>query len=118
MKVPDKCPVCGGELHIKTVCCDSCNTQFTNDYQPGRLSVLNDGQVQFVLTFLACEGNIKDMERALGISYPTVKARLQEIQRTLGIEQKEDRKLDILNKIAEGQLTVDEALEMLKETRQ
>jgi hypothetical protein len=116
MKTPTKCPICGGKLHVTSLTCDSCHTTITNAFDTSPFAVLTDTQTDFVLTFLGVEGNIKDMEKALGISYPTVKARLAEIQTALQLnaKSKAETELNILLAIEKGELTADEAVKLLK----
>lgn len=116
MKIPTKCPICNGEMYIETIKCKECGTAVTNKFAMSKFDKLTESQVDFVLTFLGVEGNIKDMEKALGISYPTVKSRLSEIQQALNLNEKSkaERQLDILSQIESGSLSVEEAVKMLK----
>ena len=69
--------------------------------------------------FLKCQGNIKALEKEMSISYPTVKKLLNEVLVTLGYDQvKEDkdslRRREILEKLANKEISFDEANEMLR----
>lgn len=115
IKIPTTCPICGGETYIESVKCNSCHTQITNKFALSKFDKLTENQIEFVLTFLGVEGNIKEMEKALGISYPTVKSRLMEIQQLLGlnVKSKVDKQMEILEKIENKQISVEQALELL-----
>jgi hypothetical protein len=71
---------------------------------------LSGEQTAFVEVFLSCRGNIKEVEKALGISYPTVRSRLDEVLETMGypVKRKED-KADLLEALSRGEITVDDA---------
>jgi hypothetical protein len=112
-----QCPVCNSNLEIVEYHCSSCDTSIKGKFGIGDLSLLTATQQEFAKTFLCCSGNIKEVEKALNISYPTVKNRLAEIINTLcSKEQKvEDVRSDeILNEIENGNLSVEEALSKLK----
>jgi len=76
--------------------------------------------MQFVETFIKCEGKITRMEEELGISYPTVRNRLNEVIRALGYEVPEEelvtpeRRREILERIQKGEVTAEEAVELLR----
>jgi hypothetical protein len=74
---------------------------------------LSDEEIDFALTFLRSRGNIRDVERALGISYPTVRARLESLTKRLGLAAEESpaRVIELLEK---GEVSVDEAVRMIK----
>lgn len=91
----------------------------------GRLSRLNAEQLHFVETFLQCEGTLKRVEKELGISYPTVRARLEDVIRTMGFEVVSDyadqpgriseaERGKILDQLSRGEISSEEALSMLR----
>lgn len=101
--LPTKCPVCGGDLVVTRLHCPSCETTLEGSFAPGgnRLqeafspeqlrsllpfSRLNKDQLYFILTFVRCEGRFNRMEEELGLSYPTLRSRLDEIIRAMGFE--------------------------------
>jgi hypothetical protein len=79
-----RCPVCGDELAVTRLHCGSCNTQIEGRFQLGRFQRLTADQLAFVEVFVKNRGIIKDVEAELGISYPTVRARLDEALRAMG----------------------------------
>ena len=112
------CPVCHKPLHITKLHCPACGTSIEGDFQAERLLALTPEQRSFVLSFLRNRGNIREMEKELGISYPTVRARLDQILAALGLEanpgkEKPARK-EVLEMLAQGEITQEQALEMLK----
>lgn len=76
---PSKCPVCATELRITKLSCPKCHTELSGSFQPCKYCALDEKQQLFMETFLKCKGSIKDVERTLGISYPTVKGLLDEL---------------------------------------
>ena len=112
------CPVCHKPLHITKLHCPACGTSIEGDFQAERLLALTPEQRSFVLSFLRGRGNIREMEKELGISYPTVRARLDQILAALGLEanpgkEKPARK-EVLEMLAQGEITQEQALDMLK----
>ena len=113
------CPVCNSRLDITEYHCPDCNTKISGNFRIGDFSSLNVAQQEFVKTFICCEGSIKKVEKRLKISYPTVKNRLAEIKEILCPTKPKKRNkikdnLEILNKIDQGNLSVEEALEKIK----
>ena len=78
------CPVCHKALHVTRLHCPSCGTTIEGDFQAERLLALTPEQRSFVYSFLRNRGNIREMEKELGISYPTVRARLDQGHRGAG----------------------------------
>jgi hypothetical protein len=78
------CPVCAGELTITRLHCRSCGSALEGEFVPGRFGRLDREQMAVLESFLRSRGNLKEMERELGISYPTVRARVDALVRALG----------------------------------
>ncbi len=78
------CPVCSGELTITRLHCRSCGTALEGEFGAGRFGRLDREQLSLLESFLRSRGNLKEMERELGISYPTVRARVDALVRSLG----------------------------------
>ncbi len=78
------CPVCASELAVTRLHCRSCGTTLEGDFSVGRFGRLNRDQVAILESFLRARGNLRDMERELGISYPTVRSRVEALVRALG----------------------------------
>jgi hypothetical protein len=79
------CPVCTGELEISRLHCASCGTTIEGEFGVGRFGRLSREQMTLLESFLRSRGNLKEMERALGISYPTVRARVESLVQALGL---------------------------------
>jgi hypothetical protein len=77
------CPVCSGELTIARLHCRSCGTALEGEFGVGRFGRLDREQMSLLESFLRSRGNLKEMERELGISYPTVRGRVDALIRSL-----------------------------------
>jgi hypothetical protein len=84
------CPVCQNELSITRLHCRSCGTALEGEFGVGRFGRLSREQLTVLESFLRSRGNLKDMERELGISYPTVRGRLDALVRALGLADAAD----------------------------
>jgi len=78
------CPVCSGELAVTRLHCRSCGTTLEGEFSVGRFGRLTREQLTLLESFLRSRGNLRDMERELGISYPTVRSRVEALVRALG----------------------------------
>ena len=78
------CPVCSGELAVTRLHCRSCGTTLEGEFSVGRFGRLTREQLALLESFLRSRGNLRDMERELGISYPTVRSRVEALVRALG----------------------------------
>lgn len=114
IKVPTICPICGKPTHVAVVKCDNCGTTINNKFGYSALERLDDKQTEFVLAFIECEGSIKDMEKRFDISYPTVKARLADIKKRLGLSEGKSYRMGVIEELEKGEIDVDAALKLIK----
>lgn len=84
------CPVCSGELAVTRLRCGDCGTTIEGEFGVGRFARLTRDQVQMLESFLRSRGNLRDMERELDISYPTVRARVEALVRALGFGPRDE----------------------------
>jgi hypothetical protein len=84
------CPVCSKELAVTRLHCRSCGTTLEGDFSVGRFGRLSRDQLALLESFLRSRGNLRDMERELGISYPTVRSRVEALVRSLGFGPRGD----------------------------
>ncbi|OFV70795.1 DUF2089 domain-containing protein [Acetobacterium wieringae] len=124
-KAPGKCPVCGEKLSITKLNCPKCTTTIEGDFHPCEFCRLPDDDLEFIKVFIKCRGNIKDVEKELGISYPTVRGKLDTVIKGLGYEVpskeliKEKAAItatrnEILDQLSKGEISSKEATERLK----
>ncbi len=107
------CPVCSGELTITRLHCGSCGTTLEGDFSVGRFGRLNREQLGLLESFLRSRGNLREMERELGISYPTVRSRVEALVRALGFGPRADAEPDDDTAVTRLPLTRDAILERL-----
>jgi hypothetical protein len=116
-----QCPVCSGRLHVTHLKCGECATELSGEFAPNEFARLAPDKLDFLRTFLTCRGNLKEVEGALGISYPTVRARLDNVLAALGFGgggesagPSEADKEQVLEALERGELTLDEAERRLR----
>lgn len=117
-KIITSCPVCGNRLKAIKLKCFKCGTIIENDFELSKFSYLTKGELDFIEVFMKCRGNIKDVEKELGISYPTVRAKLDDVITALGyaVERKAaSDSSEVLEKLEKGEITAEEAVNLLKE---
>src|SRR5439155_11371986 len=115
-----RCPVCSESLRVTRLECESCGTRVEGTFALGRFQALTAEQLQFLETFVRVRGNIKDVERELGMSYPTARARLDAVIKALGFEvpsenHHAERRKEILRELSEGKIAADDAVKLLEE---
>ena len=134
------CPVCTDELTITRLHCRSCGTALEGEFGVGRFGRLDREQMRLLESFLRSRGNLKEMERELGISYPTVRGRVDSLVRALdladGVDADSDDAIEaieaappptspdagadqrrvILERLARKEITADEAATALRGT--
>lgn len=114
-----RCPVCAEALEVTHLYCRQCDTNIEGHFYLGRLYRLTPEQMQFVETFIRCEGKLNHVGDEMQLSYPAVRSRLNDIIRALGYEVPEEtgpsveQRRSILQDLAAGKLTSDEALRLL-----
>ena len=137
-RAPHTCCVCGHKLTVSRLSCEECGTTMEGRFSGCRFCSLSPEEELFLVTFLRNRGSIKDVERELGISYPTVRAALDSLLESLGLtdeaptenEDNEDSspkarrksssdnaaaRKEILRLLSEHKITADEAAKRLKE---
>ncbi|HKT82596.1 MAG TPA: DUF2089 domain-containing protein [Solirubrobacterales bacterium] len=112
---PVSCPVCGDRLRLTRLGCRSCGTEISGDFQQCEFCALNAEERQTLRVFLASRGNMRELERHLGVSYPTARGRFDSLLARLGIEraQPAQDRMDLLEAVARGELPVEEAMDRL-----
>ncbi|MBU6422626.1 MAG: DUF2089 domain-containing protein [Chloroflexota bacterium] len=118
-----KCPICAAQLRVVRLECGSCGTRLEGSFSLGLFHSLSPDQLEFLEVFIRARGNFKDVERELGISYPTVRSRLDAVIRALGYqtdvepdrEATAERRKEILRQLAEGKIGADDAASLLEE---
>jgi hypothetical protein len=134
------CPVCANELSVTRLRCGECGTTIEGEFGVGRFGRLTREQTALLESFLRSRGNLRDMERELGISYPTVRSRVEALVRALGFGPRDEadtaadaadmqsagvdgtpvqdvaaRRREILELLARHELTAEDAAQEIRE---
>lgn len=109
---PRDCPVCGDHLALTRLSCEACGTELSGSFEACDFCSLSPDDREMLRVFLASRGNMKDLERHLGVSYPTARARFDALLGRLGIDRGAAPRpeVEILDALARGEIDVDEAL--------
>ncbi len=131
-KILEKCPTCGGEFAVTELTCTTCSTVVRSAYSPCPFCRLSPEDLEFMLLFVRNRGNVKDMERELGVSYWTIRGRLNEVIGAMGLEPGGEPEADappppraasadlaaarqqVLDRLRRGELSAEEAAELLR----
>jgi hypothetical protein len=113
-----KCPVCDGELTVTRLHCETCDTVIEGRFANAAFAGLSPEQLDFIETFVRCEGKITRMQDEMALSYPTIRNRLQEVIRALGYEPGKDevvdeKRLNVLEELDSGRISAEEAVQLL-----
>ena len=115
------CPVCHEILSVRRLHCRNCDTSIEGHFDLGLLGQLSADQLSFVESFIRCEGKLNRLEKELGMSYPTLRARLTEVIRALGYSVgpelepiSDEERHRILDDLANGRISPEEAMNMLE----
>lgn len=117
-KVISKCPICSGKLKVIKLRCNKCGTVIENEFEFSKFEGLGEDHLNFMEIFLKCRGNIKDVEKELGISYPTVRAKLDEVVIALGyteVKKPSVSNKEIIDMLEKGEISAEQAINMIKE---
>ncbi|WZL80573.1 DUF2089 domain-containing protein [Vallitaleaceae bacterium 9-2] len=118
---PGKCPVCGERLTITKLSCRKCHTNIEGQFNPCEFCSLPKEDLHFLKTFIKCKGSIKEVEREMGISYPTVKGKLNNLIEALGFHVEEEvdaqeqalEREHILSELEQGKINAAQATQRL-----
>lgn len=77
--LPTICPACKSQIKVKSLVCEKCQTEINGQYELPSLARLSGDDQTFILEFIKASGSLKEMARLLGLSYPTVRNRLDDI---------------------------------------
>ena len=114
MKNIDTCQSCGRTLIVSELTCPGCKSTVKGRFIPSVFSLLTQTDQRFIETFVMCRGNIREVEKRLDISYPTVRNRLNAALEALGKAHQQTR-ARILDELEAGTLSVEEAITFLQD---
>jgi len=114
---PRDCPVCGDRLVSTRLSCRSCGTELSGDFRSCEFCSLSPEDRTVLRVFLASRGNMKELERHLGVSYPTARGRFDALLARIGVAPERPptgSSVDLLERLARGEIDVDEAMDSLE----
>jgi hypothetical protein len=115
-EVMGQCPICNGAVEITEVSCNSCKSTIRGHFKPCKFCTLSEEHKNFAEIFIKNRGNIKEIERELGVSYPTVKGKLDSLIAALGYKNQNTDIIDkkeVLERLYKGEITSEEAVQLL-----
>ena len=122
---PNQCPVCDGAFYISELTCEACGSVLSGKFGTSQFTRLDKEHASFLETFLRCRGVLSAVEKELGISYPTVRSRLDSLLDALGfaaepaerVEERTASRAEILDQLERGEITAEEAKAALRGAR-
>lgn len=123
-----RCPVCGEAMIVTRLHCRACDTALEGAFTLSRFAALNTEQLDFLETFVRCQGKLNWVGDELGLSYPTVRSRLNDLIRSLGFEildeppaetrqRSAQQRQTVLEQLAAGTINAEEAIALLQTER-
>jgi hypothetical protein len=115
---PSDCPVCGAQLAVIRLGCTSCGSELAGVFRPCEFCALNEKETEMLRVFLSSRGNLREVEKHLGVSYPTARQRFAELLEKLGLGEAAAPEAaltrdQILSEVASGALSPAEAQELI-----
>jgi len=110
------CPLCGENMVISELRCPKCDARVKKDIVLCPFCQLPDEDYEFLQVFLRTQGKITDIEKILNVSYPTIKAKIDNLLNTLNLSSYTEEQ-DPIDALSDGKISVDEAITMLKQRR-
>src|SRR6202162_440331 len=114
---PSNCPVCNHRLATTRLTCPDCSTELSGAFTSCEFCVLTNEDRDVLRVFLASRGNMKELERHLGVSYPTARARFDALLSKIGIDRPAPAapsRVELMEQVARGEIDIDEALKRLE----
>ena len=120
-KILEECPACGSDLIITQLSCTRCTTVVNGHFQATPFARLSVDQLHFLEIFVKSKGNVKEMERELGTSYWAIRNQINDLIKELGFDaepldtsESAQERHDILQRVENGELTIQEAAKLLE----
>lgn len=116
-KLIGRCPVCNGSLYISELSCRECEVKIRGEFEVPVFARLTDEEREFLMIFLRSRGSLRDVQRELALSYPTVRSRLDALLAKMGIvtsRASQEEISDVLNKLEAGELSAENAIKLIR----
>jgi hypothetical protein len=117
-RAPSECPVCGDHLAVTRLGCASCGSELAGVFASCEFCALSSGELEMLRVFLGSRGNLREVEKHLGVSYPTARLRFSQLLTKLGLGDEAEpaaalTRDQILSEVASGALSPAEAQTLL-----
>jgi hypothetical protein len=115
MRIPHHCPSCGQNLEVTAMKCGTCGASLEGSFEPCPVCRFDPGLQELFDLFMSSRGNLKEVERRMSCSYPTVRSRMEEMfQKYEETKPPQMSRMDVLKSLREGKITAAEAESMLR----
>jgi hypothetical protein len=123
--LPNQCPSCHGDLKPKVLACVDCDVKVEGDFHLNEFATLQPEDLHFLRIFVQCEGRVRDMETALGLSYPTIRTRITDLKTRILARQPEDSKTkakeqtiqSVLERLERKEIPFEEAMKTIRKIK-
>ena len=107
--------MCEETLLLTGLTCEECDTEISGSFAPCEFCSLDTADRDLLRVFLRSRGNLKEVQAHLDVSYPTARARFDDLLGRLDLQNPApDPTLDVLDALQRGEITVDEAERRLR----
>jgi hypothetical protein len=117
------CPSCQAALKPRILVCESCDVKVEGNFHFNEFATLGADDLHFLRIFVQCEGKVREMESALGLSYPTIRSRISELKNKIltpnseTVVPEEDEVKSVLEKLAQKKIDFEEAMKAIRKIR-
>jgi hypothetical protein len=116
--MPTRCPVTGEPLEVTRLRAPNSGVVIEGQFLPNEFALLDRESLDYLRLFVKVRGNLKEVERMLGVSYPTVRSRFEQLLRALGYEAAPEAsgeaRTDVLSRLERGEISAEEATRALQ----
>lgn len=114
--IPARCPVCRAGMVVSELSCEACGTSVCGRFALPELCRLPDDLYRFLMVFIKNRGVIREIERELEVSYPTVRSRLDALLSALGFGEHRNKTepREVIDMLERGEVTPEEAERILR----
>lgn len=115
--MPTECPVTGAPLEVTRLECPTSGVVIEGRFEPNEFALLPREHLDFMRLFVKVRGNLKEVERVLGLSYPTIRSRFEGLLKALGYEAEpsfEDERTEVIDRLERGEISAEEATKRLQ----
>lgn len=114
--IGNDCPYCGQVMRITRMSCEDCQASVTAEFPMSRLAGLPVEHQRFIEMFVLASGNLKEIAEQVGVSYPTVRSRLDRVIEAVRGEISKTQRVrgSLLDAIEPGKTNAEEAARLIK----